>query len=332
MTREETSKYTDPMADGTARIFSFLMDARSLITYPAYPVTLSRGWVEINGIAWTGSGKIQRVDVSTDGGATWAPAKLQEPVLSKAHTRFRHLWNWTGGEAVIMSRAVDETGYVQPTRTDLIASRGVSSVGYHYQPDHRLARSRRMAPSCFDRSRGHEEPTPSSSSLPSCGLGVRRWLGGRCDAAVRLPRRHGPGAAEAAAGESVDERTGDASASAGPPRPPRSPRWTSTSGPMAPGFRPDAAPPPTARRSTRRAARLATARRARKGRTTSSSAASRATRFTFARDPRAPKTIGSYWPYATTVFDYIRRAMPPDAPGSLKRQRGLRTRRRTCCS
>ena len=40
MTREETSKYTDPMADGTARLFSFLMDARSLITYPAYPVTL----------------------------------------------------------------------------------------------------------------------------------------------------------------------------------------------------------------------------------------------------------------------------------------------------
>ena len=134
MTREETSKYTDPMADGTARIFSFLMDARSLITYPAYPVTLTPGWVEINGIAWTGSGKIRRVDVSTDAGATWTPAKLQEPVLSKAHTRFRHLWHWTGGEAVIMSRAVDETGYVQPTRDALIASRGVSSVGYHTNP------------------------------------------------------------------------------------------------------------------------------------------------------------------------------------------------------
>src|SRR5260370_1428401 len=112
MTREETSKHTEPMADGTARMFSFLMDARSLITYPAYPVTLTRGWVEINGIAWTVSGKIRHVDVSTDGGATWAPAKLQEPVLSKAHTRFRHLWHWTGVAAAIMSRAVDETGYV----------------------------------------------------------------------------------------------------------------------------------------------------------------------------------------------------------------------------
>ena len=134
MTREETSKYTDPMADGTARIFSFLMDARSLITYPAYPVTLSRGWIEINGIAWTGSGKIARVDVSTDGGATWTPSKLQQPVLSKAHKRFRHLWNWTGGEAVVMSRAIDETGYVQPTRETLISSRGISTVGYHTNP------------------------------------------------------------------------------------------------------------------------------------------------------------------------------------------------------
>src|SRR5216117_1045191 len=134
MTREETSKYTDPMADGTARMFSLMMDARSLITYPAYPVTLGRGWIEINGIAWSGSGKIQRVDVSTDGGTTWTAARLQAPVLSKAHTRFRHLWNWTGGEAVIMSRAVDETGYVQPTRDTLIAARGVSSVGYHINP------------------------------------------------------------------------------------------------------------------------------------------------------------------------------------------------------
>ena len=143
MTREETSKYTDPMADGTARIFSFLMDARSLITYPAYPVTLSRGWVEINGIAWTGSGKIRRVDVSTDGGVTWTPAKLQEPVLSKAHTRFRHLWNWTGGEAVIMSRAVDETGYVQPTEgeVDRLARREQRRLSH--QPDHRLARAPR---------------------------------------------------------------------------------------------------------------------------------------------------------------------------------------------
>lgn len=134
MTREETSKYTEPFANDTSRQFSFLMDARSLITYPSYPTTVTKGWVEINGIAWTGSGKIARVDVTTDGGKTWTPAKLQEPVLSKAHTRFRHLWNWTGGEAVIMSRAVDETGYVQPTRETLLALRGPGTATYHLNP------------------------------------------------------------------------------------------------------------------------------------------------------------------------------------------------------
>jgi sulfane dehydrogenase subunit SoxC len=134
MTREETSKYTEPFANGTSRMFSFLMDARSLITYPAYPVKLEQGWVEISGIAWTGAGKIRRVDVSTNGGKTWIAARLQEPVLSKAHTRFRHLWNWSGTETVIMSRAVDETGYMQPTRAELLAQRGPGTTGYHLNP------------------------------------------------------------------------------------------------------------------------------------------------------------------------------------------------------
>lgn len=39
--------------------------------------------------------------------------------------------------------------------------------------------------------------------------------------------------------------------------------------------------------------------------------------FPFARDPTIKKTIGNYWPFATTVFDYVRRAMPYNAPGSL---------------
>src|SRR2546425_308928 len=97
MTREETSKYTDPLADGTARMFSFVMDAKSIITFPAYPVTLpGRGWWDITGIAWSGRGRITRVDVSTDGGGRWAPAVLQQPVFPKCHTRFRYLWNWGG--------------------------------------------------------------------------------------------------------------------------------------------------------------------------------------------------------------------------------------------
>jgi sulfane dehydrogenase subunit SoxC len=132
MTREETSKYTDPLADGTARQFSFVMDAKSIITFPAYPVTLpgAGGW-DITGIAWSGRGRITRVEVSTDGGSHWQPAELQLPVLSKCHTRFRYLWKWNGEESVIMSRAVDETGYVQPTLTELRAARGLGTF-YHF--------------------------------------------------------------------------------------------------------------------------------------------------------------------------------------------------------
>lgn len=134
MTREETSKYTEPFANGTSRQFSFRMDARSLITAPAFPNRLERGWVEITGIAWTGAGRISRVDISTDGGATWAPAQLQAPVLPLAHTRFRHMWEWKGEAAVLMSRAVDETGYVQPTKAELLAQRGPGTATYHLNP------------------------------------------------------------------------------------------------------------------------------------------------------------------------------------------------------
>ena len=132
MTREETSKYTDPLADGTARQFSFVIDAKSTITFPAFPFVLpEQGWWEIRGVAWSGRGRITRVEVTTNGGRTWEPAQLQEPVLSKCATRFRHIWNWDGGEALLMSRAIDETGYVQPDLETLMAARGVGT-SYHY--------------------------------------------------------------------------------------------------------------------------------------------------------------------------------------------------------
>lgn len=132
MTREETSKYTDPLADCTARLFSFVMDAKSIITFPAYPVTLpDKGWWEITGIAWSGRGRITRVDVSTDAGRQWTPAELQQPVLPRCHTRFRYLWNWDGKEATLLSRAMDETGYVQPSLEQLRKARGLGTF-YHF--------------------------------------------------------------------------------------------------------------------------------------------------------------------------------------------------------
>lgn len=134
MTREETSKYTEPLKGGKVRQFSFVMDARSLITFPAYPVELEKGWVEIRGLAWSGRGVISRVDISVDGGGTWVPAELQEPVLPKAHSRFRYLYRWDGSPAVIFSRAIDETGYVQPTAQQLIEARGDARAMYHQNP------------------------------------------------------------------------------------------------------------------------------------------------------------------------------------------------------
>lgn len=131
MTREETSRYTDPLADGTARQFSFAMDAKSIITFPSFPYALpDRGWWEVRGLAWSGRGRISRVEVSTDGGRSWVDARLQEPVLPKCTTRFRHLWRWDGRQAFLMSRATDETGYVQPTWQALVGTRG-EGTAYH---------------------------------------------------------------------------------------------------------------------------------------------------------------------------------------------------------
>jgi len=127
MTREETSKYTDMLPSGKAVQFSLIMDAKSVITRPSGEMTLSGpGFYEITGLAWSGRGRIKRVDVSTDGGRTWKPADLQGPILPICQTRFRFPWVWDGKEAILQSRCVDETGYVQPTLGQLIEVRGLN--------------------------------------------------------------------------------------------------------------------------------------------------------------------------------------------------------------
>ncbi|MBZ2179731.1 MAG: sulfite dehydrogenase [Acidobacteria bacterium] len=129
---KETANYTELLPNGQARQFSFVMDARSVITSPSGGMKLSRkGFHEITGFAWTGHGKIARVEVSVDNGQTWALAELQEPVLSLALVRFRFPWRWDGAETRIMSRCTDETGYVQPTHDELLSVYG-PNAGYHY--------------------------------------------------------------------------------------------------------------------------------------------------------------------------------------------------------
>lgn len=134
--REETSKYTDLMPDGKARQFTFVQEANSVITAPCpeKPLT-AKGSYEIRGIAWSGRGKISRVDVSLDGGANWQSAELQTPVLDKCLTRFRLPWRWQCEPVFLQSRAIDETGYVQPTIEQLRHVRGVNSV-YHKNSIH----------------------------------------------------------------------------------------------------------------------------------------------------------------------------------------------------
>ncbi|MBI2407364.1 MAG: sulfite dehydrogenase [Gemmatimonadetes bacterium] len=132
-TRWETSKYTDPLPDGTARQYSFDMDAKSIITTPAHPKVLTKGWWPISGLAWTGRGKITRVEISTDNGKSWHDAELSPTTGVKAPVRFTHMWEWDGSAAVLLSRATDETGYVQPTRTALLKVRGIGT-DFHFNP------------------------------------------------------------------------------------------------------------------------------------------------------------------------------------------------------
>ncbi len=132
MSRDETSKYSDLQKDGSAKLFTYPMGVKSLITSPSFGQTLGpAGIYQVSGIAWSGSGRIVRVDISADGGKTWAEAALDEHVLPKSLTRFRSAWRWDGSSSVIMSRAIDEYGNVQPTRAALLENRS-SGFFYHY--------------------------------------------------------------------------------------------------------------------------------------------------------------------------------------------------------
>jgi sulfane dehydrogenase subunit SoxC len=132
MARDETSKYSDLMPDGKARIFTYQMEAKSVITFPSGGQTLpGPGVYELTGLAWSGRGKIERVEITTNSGRTWTAAQLHEPRLPIAFTRFRLPWRFDGKPAAIASRAIDESGYVQPTREALVAVRGMNSI-YHF--------------------------------------------------------------------------------------------------------------------------------------------------------------------------------------------------------
>ena len=135
--RSETARYTDPMPNGMWRQFSMVMECKSVITRPSGGQKLTGpGMYEIQGFAWSGNGTITAVDVTVDGGKTWREARLEEPVLDKCLTRFRYAWKWDGGPAKIGSRAVDSTGYVQPTVADIQKVRAIVGFVQHNNAVH----------------------------------------------------------------------------------------------------------------------------------------------------------------------------------------------------
>jgi len=130
--RSETARYTDPMPNGKWRQFSFEMEAKSVVTFPSGGMTIQPGFIEILGFAWSGNGKIRAVDITLDGGRTWRKTKLEEPVFDKALTRFRFNWRWDGSPVTIASRAVDSTGYVQPTVDEIKKVRAITGFVQHH--------------------------------------------------------------------------------------------------------------------------------------------------------------------------------------------------------
>jgi sulfane dehydrogenase subunit SoxC len=130
-TKDEAIHYIDLMPDGRHRQYTSIQEVKSVITTPSGgQKLLQQGYYNISGLAWSGRGKIEGVDVSWDGGVNWYPARLETPVLSKALTRFNIPWVWDGSEALLQSRAVDSSGHVQPLMKQLRAVRGNRSV-YH---------------------------------------------------------------------------------------------------------------------------------------------------------------------------------------------------------
>jgi sulfane dehydrogenase subunit SoxC len=118
-TKDESGLYTQVLKSGQIERFAFHMEVKSVITHPSGQQVLpqAQGFYEISGLAWSGRGRIAKVEVSADGGKTWALAQLHGPVLDRAFTRFSIPWQWQGKKTVLMSRATDELGHVQPTRS-----------------------------------------------------------------------------------------------------------------------------------------------------------------------------------------------------------------------
>ena len=286
-TREETSKYTDLLADGRSRRLTFVMDAKSVVTNPSPQAPLKhKGRNVLSGIAWSGRGTIKRVDVTLDGGRNWHTARIDGPVLDKSLTRFYVDFDWNGQELMIQSRAMDSTGYVQPTKEELrkisrrqfdLPQQRHSDLAGPAERRHRECRNRLgLAASMRTRGvlaafvavverlgRGSQRQSLSAANAP-LGLGraalpeeIKAW-----DTDVRLRTAQGCRRARGRSSRAIS--------------------------------------------CIRSAAQPAMASSAKVRDAGRSLAGGHGT----LKADRPDKTIGSFWPYLSTVFDYMGRAMP----------------------
>ena len=271
MTKDETSKYTVLLKDGKAWQFVFPMEVKSIITRPSPGIALKGpGFYEISGLAWSGNGTIRQVEVSADGGKSWAQAALSGPVLPKAVTRFRAPWRWDGGPAVLQSRATDDTGMVQPTRAQ-------------FDGGARAAR----ASTTTTRSRAGASTTRGRRPMST----RERFLLCRRDAA-----RGG-----------LDRRAPRRTPQFGQPIAPADiAPWDISIGPDGKGLPPGSG---TAKQGEAVYAAKCQACHGEKGAGKPNDQLVGGNDTIKSNKP-AVKTVGSYWPYATTLFDYVRRAMP----------------------
>ena len=271
-TKDETSKYSDLMPDGVARQFTYALGVKSFITHPSFGMTMQgSGFYEVSGLAWTGHGHIARVEVSADGGTSWADAALNEPVLPMALTRFRIPWQWDGGAATLMSRATDDKGNIQPTRAVWAAQYAPRQI-YHYH----AIQSWRIATG--GRSRMF------TSRLAASAL-VALLAASAATAAPQLGQEATP-----------EELAG----------------WDISIPPDGSGL------PPGSGDAVQGAAVYAEKCETCHGEGATGGLGGALAGGVGSLATEAPtKTVNSFWPYATTLFDYIRRAMPLQAPQSL---------------
>ena len=287
--REETSKYTDLLENGKARRFTYVMDAKSVITNPSpqAPLNHKSGFTVLSGIAWSGRGKIARVDVSLDGGRNWRAAKLDGPVWDKALTRFYYEFDWDGRELLLQSRAMDESGYVQPTKNELRKVRGVNSI-YHnngIQTWH----------------------VHKNGEVENVEVGLDAPRLSRCVLLAGMLMTAGPVAAEPKAvpqpGASAAAKRLDIGREA---KPEEIAGWDID-------IRPDGQGLPPGKGTVKQGEPLYMERCAACHGEFGESAGrwpiiSGGNGTLASHDP--VKSVGSYWPYASTVMDYIRRSMP----------------------